>query len=332
MKIDTEIFPEDVNNFLRYMSVVRNKSDLTVHEYAFDLRTFLHFMVVYKSKNFTFDLKSISDDEFEKADISALDGKFYSSVTLQDAYAYMSYCKDVRHNSAKTRARKTSSLRSFYKYLFINKIITDNPLQYLTQPKIEKTLPHYLTLEQSEQLLDSIDGPNKARNYAIVTLFLNCGLRLSELVGINVKDIRRTAAGSNLVVRGKGAKERTVYLNEVCLEAIDEYLKVRPSVGLKDDQALFISERLNRISPKTVQYTVKQFLASIGAGEGFSVHKLRHTAATLMYQQGHVDILVLKELLGHENLSTTEIYTHIQSSQVRAATDSNPLNKPKAKK
>ncbi len=328
MKIDNEPMPKDVIDFLRYMSVIKNKSVLTVREYEFDLRTFLHFIVSYRKLGKPFDLNKISDDEFEAANISQLDSAYYSSVSLEEAYAYLTYCKDVRNNSSRTRARKTSSLRSFYKYLYVNKLIADNPMQYLSQPKLEKTQPRYLTIDQSISLLENIKGKNRERNFAIITLFLNCGLRLSELVNINITDIRRTGQTAYIIVRGKGAKERTVFLNETSLLSIDKYLTIRPSIGLKDPDALFISERLNRISPKTVEYVVKTNLKQLGL-EDYSVHKLRHTAATLMYQTGEVDILVLKQLLGHENLSTTEIYTHLQDSAVKNATDANPLNKLK---
>ena len=190
-------------------------------------------------------------------------------------------------------------------------------------------MPKYLTLEQSIELLESVDGSHKERDYCIITLFLNCGLRLSELVGLNVSDIRRDNTAR---VLGKGNKERIIYLNDACIDAINAYLKVRPSDGLKDRNALFISNQMKRMSPVTVQKLVYKYLEKIGLdSQGYSCHKLRHTAATLMYQHGNVDIRVLKEILGHENLGTTEIYTHLNSEQMEKAANSNPLSKVKKK-
>ena len=204
-------------------------------------------------------------------------------------------------------------------------------MQQLESPKLKKSLPKYLTLEQSIELLNTIDGPNKERDYCIITLFLNCGMRLSELVGINLTDIRKDS--SVVRITGKGNKERIVYLNDACKAAIQQYLAVRPREGLKDRNALFISKQRKRISPKTVQYIVKKYLAEIDLkGGGYSVHKLRHTAATLMYQHGNVDIRVLKDILGHENLGTTEIYTHLSDQQMEDAANANPLSKIKPKK
>ena len=205
------------------------------------------------------------------------------------------------------------------------KRIDENPMQELESPKAKKSLPKYLTLEESLNLLNSIDGKFKERDYCIITLFLNCGLRLSELVNLNYGDIR---SDNSMRVTGKGNKERIIYLNDMCIDAINEYMKVRPVDGVKDKYALFLSSRKTRISPKTVQHIVKTFLDKAGLGDqGFSTHKLRHTAATLMYQQGNVDVLLIKEILGHENLSTTEIYTHIVDSQLKDAVSSNPLNR-----
>ena len=194
-------------------------------------------------------------------------------------------------------------------------------------PKKKSSLPKFLTLEQSIELLKNVDGPYKERDYCILTFFLNCGMRLSELVGININDIR---SNNTLKVTGKGNKERIVYLNKACINALEKYLKVRPNSGLIDRNALFISKRKKRISPKTVQFIVYKYLSNIGLdGQGYSVHKLRHTAATLMYQYGNVDIRILKDILGHANLGTTEIYTHLSSKQIENAVSSNPLSNMK---
>lgn len=311
--------PATAQEFLNYLSVIKNKSELTVLEYASDLRLFFKFLLIYRKK-------INSDINFDDIDISYIDLDLISSVSIQDAYAFLSYCRNERNNDSASRARKASALRAYFKYLSVNtKQIDENPMQELESPKIKKSLPKYLTLEESLELLKSIDGKAKERDYCIITLFLNCGLRLSELVGLNLGDIR---SDNSLRVTGKGNKERIIYLNDMCILAINDYLKVRPVDGVKDRQALFLSNRKSRISAKTVQHLVKTFLDKAGLGDqGFSTHKLRHTAATLMYQQGNVDVLLIKEILGHENLSTTEIYTHIVDSQLRDAVASNPLNK-----
>lgn len=318
-KEEFKTLPLSVIEFLNYMSVIKNKSELTVIEYASDLRLFFKFLLIYRKK-------VDSSIEFDKIDISHIDLDLISTVSIQDAYAFLSYCKTERNNDAASRARKASALRAYFKYMAVNtKQIEENPLQELESPKAKKSLPKYLTLEESLSLLNSIDGKFKERDYCIITLFLNCGLRLAELVGLDYGDIR---SDNTLKVTGKGNKERVIYLNDMCIEAINEYMKVRPVEGVKDKNALFLSSRKSRISPKTVQYIVKTFLEKAGLGDqGFSTHKLRHTAATLMYQQGNVDVLLIKEILGHENLATTEIYTHIVDSQLKDAVSSNPLNK-----
>lgn len=314
--------PESVVEYLHYLQVIKNKSQLTVIEYASDIRLFLRFMMRYRG----FVDPGIV---FEEIDVSQLKDDFFKSIKLSDAYAFLKYCLDERGNDANARARKTVALRRFFKYLYVNNKIEKNPFENLELPKTKKSLPKYLTLEQSVALLESVDGKYQARDYCILTLFLNCGLRLSELVALNCSDIR---SDNTMRVTGKGNKERTIYLNNSCIESINEYLKVRPHEGIKDRDALFISRQMNRISPKTVQHIVKTFLNKSGlADQGYSVHKLRHTAATLMYQHGNVDVLLLKSLLGHENLSTTEIYTHVVDEQLKQAVDSNPLNKVKPK-
>ena len=317
-KEEFKTLPLSVIEFLNYMSVIKNKSELTVLEYASDLRMFFRFLLVYRNK--------ISNDvEFDSIDISKIDLELIETVSIQDAYAFLSYCRTERKNDTASRARKASALRAYFKYMSVNtKQIEENPMQELESPKAKKALPKYLTLEESINLLNSIDGKFKERDYCIIALFLNCGLRLSELVGLNYGDIR---SDNTMRATGKGNKERIVYLNDMCINSINEYLKVRPVEGVKDKNALFLSSRLSRISPKTVQHIVKTFLDKAGLGDqGFSTHKLRHTAATLMYQQGNVDVLLIKEILGHENLATTEIYTHIIDSQLKDAVASNPLN------
>ena len=230
--------------------------------------------------------------------------------------------------SASSRARKIATIRSFYNYL-TNKmhLLRENPVKDIDSPKLKKTLPKYLTFDQSLELLRSVDGLNKQRDYAILTLFLNCGLRISELVGLNLNDIQ----GETLRVLGKGNKVRIIYLNDACLSAINSYLEVRRPITGRDASALFLSSRNERISRSMVHAMVKKRLsqAGIDASE-YSSHKLRHTAATLMLQNG-VDVRAVQEVLGHDHLNTTEIYTHIDNEALRVAAKANPLSHVKNK-
>lgn len=314
--------PKLVQKYLVYIEAIKGHSELSVLEYASDLRTFFRYISKLKG------LYSMDTDD-DKIDISLLDINFMKNVQLTDAYQFLIYCKDVRKNNEATRARRVISIRRFYSYLTDNLGLLDvNPMKNLDIPKIKKSLPKYLTLEESEKLLSVIDGKYKERDYAIITLFLNCGMRLSELVSINYTDIK---SDGTIIITGKGNKERKVYLNTACLQALADYRKVRPNDGVKD-RALFLSSRNQRISKRSVQQIVEKYLEKAGlGGRGLSVHKLRHTAATLMYQHGNADLLLLKEILGHENLGTTEIYTHISDDATRKAIDSNPLANEKSK-
>ena len=310
--------PTSVIRYLNYLSAIKSKSELTVLEYASDLRMFFRYLKLSRG---LVDKKTA----FDEIGISDLTDDIIFNITLNDAYAFLAYCRNERNNNNNARARKAVAIKRFYRYLEINSFIEKSPVMHLESPQTKRALPKYLSLEQSIALLDSVDGPFKERDYCILTLFLNCGLRLSELVGINLSHIKDD---NTLRVLGKGNKERTVYLNNACVNAISDYMKVRPADGLYDRDALFISKQKKRISRQMVQKIVEGYLEKSGlAGMGFSTHKLRHTAATLMYQYGNVDPLQLKEILGHENLSTTEIYTHVYSEQLRDAVDSNPLNK-----
>lgn len=313
-KDELRFLPDTVKGYLDYQTAVRNKSDLTVLEYASDLRTFFRWYLMSndKSKN----VKPLNE-----YDISALDEEFMRNIRLNDLYSFLAYCQRDLNNSGKTRARKASTLRGFFKFLKAHGIIEKNPAEDLDSPRAKRTLPKYLTLDSSIALLDAVEGTNFERDYCIITLFLNCGLRLSELVGLNLKSI---GTDGSLRILGKGNKERMVYLNKACADALNSYLAVRPRDGVKDREALFISRHKNRISPKTVQHIVKTYLEKAGL-DGYSTHKLRHTAATLMYQHGDVDVMLLKELLGHESLATTQIYTHVANEQIRSAINANPL-------
>lgn len=314
-----------VNDFLSYLENVKGKSRLTVEEYELDLRIFFRFIKRYKElvpKNTPFD----------EIDVSDIQLPIVKKITLSDIYAFLEYLSRSRKDGARTRARKIASMRSFFKYLQTKmQLIEVNPCDNLDSPKISPSLPRYLTLEESIELLSAIDGPYEERDYCILTFFLNCGMRLSELVGINISSIKN----DTLTVLGKGSKERTIYLNQSCLEALKTWLDVRGKLAVKADSrdALFISRLGNRISNKTVQHLVKKYLSEAGlSGKGYSTHKLRHTAATLMFRDGGVDLRTLQEILGHEQLSTTQIYTHVSDDQLQAAAQKNPLANIRPKK
>ena len=324
--INHENNPDYLNSFLDYTVTILNKSPNTIKEYNYDLATFLKFLKVH--------FKMTDEEDFSKITIKDIPLSTIKQIKLDDIHAFLSYLTNTYHSKAATRARKASSIRVFFNYLSQKaNLIEFNPAQNLETPKLDKRLPKYLSLEDSKKLLNvagSDDNRNNKRDYAIITLFLNCGMRLSELVGINIKDINFSEC--QMTVIGKGNKERTIYLNKACMTAINNYLAVRPVEGIKTDKAnsknaLFLSERKERISRRTVQYIVDKELRVAGLDTSkYSVHKLRHTAATLMYQYGKVDIRALQEVLGHESISTTEIYTHVANVQARSAIENNPLS------
>lgn len=318
--------PPVIRDFLTYNETIKGKSALSVEGYFLDLQSFFRYLLFVRG---LVDGKS----EFCEIEIKSVDINLIKTVTISDLYAYLVFCKNERGNNAATRARKTSTLRIFFKYLCEQTHqLEANPALMLEAPKVKQSLPKHLTLEDSLELLQAVDGPNQKRDYCILTLFLNCGLRLAELCSLNVGDIK---PDGTMTVTGKGNKERLVYLNSACMNAVQEYLPLRPSddIHAADRNALFISRNHRRISPKTVQHIVKTYLEKAGLGDrGFSTHKLRHTAATLMYQHGQVDIRVLKDILGHSNLGTTQIYTHVSDQQIKNAVDMNPLSNVKNKK
>lgn len=328
MKYDIQIMqnndlPESLIDFLNYLETIKSKSINTIDGYRIDLTIFFRFMMVYRGKVNT------DSTEFEEIDISQIDDDFLRSIKLRDLYAFLSFTEKYRDNSAYARARKVATLKSFFKYLHGKaKVITDNPTSELESPKINKRHPVYLTLNQSIQLLESLDKNDKnyQRDYCILTFFLNCGMRLSELCSIQIDKIRE----DTLTIIGKGDKERTVYLNEACLKALSNYLKVRnDSKSLPENKKfLFLSSRNTPINKRTVEIMIKKHITNAGlTDEKYTPHKLRHTAATLMYKYGNVDIRSLQSILGHENISTTQIYTHVDDDALREAVKSNPLSK-----
>lgn len=320
--IDRTNNPDYLNSFLDYSITILNKSPNSVKEYAYDLTMFLRFIKLH------FNLTEEKD--FKEITIKDINIETLSKIKLNDIHAFLSYLTINNNASAATRARKVSSIRIFFNYLTQKaQLFEINPAQNLETPKIGKRMPKYLSLEDSQKLLETAkneENRNKERDYAIITLFLNCGMRLSELVNIKISHIDFNECKLNVI--GKGDKERPIYLNKACLKAINDYLAVRPKTAVKFEAKdyLFLSGRKEKISNRTVQHIVKQELKLAGLDTTkYSVHKLRHTAATLMYQYGNVDIRALQELLGHESISTTEIYTHVDNIQVRNAVESNPL-------
>ena len=291
-------------DYIVNLQVVRALSPLTVHEYYLDLRTFFRFLKA----------GPLPRDAFDEVDAADYTLEQFKGVTLGKLYEFLAFLQSDQDVSARSRMRKISSIRGLYKHLMTQKLISENPSLDLRLPKIEKRLPQYLSFQQSYELLNSIDGRFKSRNLAIITIFLNCGIRLSELVGLNLTSINER----EMRVIGKGNKERMLYLNDACIAALQNYHEERKKYTFKitEPEALFVSQKGNRISQRMVQTMVKEFMKRCGIDTTlYSVHKLRHTAATLMYQTG-VDIRILQEILGHVNLGTTEIYTHIKDQQI----------------
>lgn len=313
-KTEFDDVPVIMQDFLKnYLTVAKGRSDLTVSEYYYDLRDIFKFI-----KRDKFNIKV---DDYKEINISDLDTDFFKSITTDELYEYLF----AHSNKAVSRARKISSMKTFFNYLCnIKKIIDKNPCVGLEGPKLESRLPKYLQLDEALSLLHSVDGEFKERDTAILTIFLNCGLRLSELVNINLCDIKN----NTLTIIGKGNKERSIYLNEACQKAIKEYMLVRPIDNVKDKNALFLSKQNKRISPRMVELLVKKYIQLAGLDtRKYTPHKLRHTAATLMHKYGNVDVLTLQQILGHESIATTQIYTHIDREDVKQALESNPLNK-----
>lgn len=308
--------PPLIRDFLVYHETIQGHSRQTVDEYYLDLRSFARYLKQVRDPS----LRSVPMDHIPLDDVS-LD--LFQSVTLTDVYSYMNFLTRDKGLNAASRARKVATIRSFYKYLTNKaKLLTKNPVQDLDSPRQKKSLPKYLSLDESIDLLESVDGKNATRDFCILTLFLNCGLRISELVNLNVTDVR----DNQLRVLGKGNKERILFLNDACVKAIRDWMTDRNALTLIDQNALFVTlQNRRRISVAAVHKLVKKHLADAGLDSTqYSAHKLRHTAATLMLQNG-VDVRTLQEVLGHDHLNTTQIYTHVDNDDLRAAARANPL-------
>lgn len=320
--------PQVLREFLTYHETIKGQSQLTIQEYYLDLRMFLRFIKLMRDE---MPIHTRLDD----INIKNIDLNFIREITTPDIFDFLSYLANDRTSnpdapvpeygiSPASRARKLSSLKSFYKYLTVRtKLLTENPVADLEYPKLRKSLPKYLTLEQSAALLQATSGPNQKRDYAILMIFLNCGIRRSELVALNITDVYE----DRLRIIGKGNKERFVYFGASCRRAIDDYLIERNKKVLSDNRALFGSRDKNRISVSAVHRLVKKNLLAAGLdATNFSAHKLRHTAATMMLSGG-VDVKTVQEVLGHENLNTTQIYTHIENTELKIAAEANPISK-----
>ncbi len=316
---ENELFPA-LEQFFGYFQAIKARSPLTIKEYRYDL--VLYFRFLRRRRGLV-----PSEMPLNKIEISQVDKALLRSIQLTDFYAYITWLSQERKSSPATRARKIAALRAFFAYLKNKAFVVEvNVAAELESPKLMKRMPRHLSLDESIHLLDTAAASDyrwSSRDYCIMTLFLNCGLRLSELCGINLASIRE----DTLTVLGKGGKERTIYLNAACMDALGQYREDRPKTGLKSPEALFVTRLGTRISTKTVQYLIKKYIAAAGLDPArYSVHKLRHTAATLMYKYGKVDIRALQVILGHVSVSTTEIYTHVDDEALHHAVEQNPLN------
>ncbi len=316
-KIDRTKNPKFLNDYLTHMRIVRGCLERTVFAYYIDIRMFLRYIL--KDRFTEYASSSLEDIPIDKFPDDVLD-----TISKEDIYNYLTFMNEERKNGAISRARIVSSLRSFFKYLKINTtLLLTNPMENIEMHKPKNKMIKYLTLEQSMKLLDCVDTSNFERDYCMIVLFLNCGMRLSELVKLDLKDV--DFSEKSMVIHGKGNKDRLIYINDICVETLQDYIASREQPE-SEPHAIFLSSQRKRISTRRVEQIVDKALKSAELdGMGFSVHKLRHTSATLMYQYGGTDTLVLKDVLGHSNIATTEIYTHVSNQQVRQAIEDNPL-------
>ncbi len=319
-------FPRFLRDYANYLSGVDGKSEKTICEYLLDLRTFFRFFIM------TRDELDLPMDELEKISIHDLTLSDAAEVDTQMIVNFIAYTRNERKNNSSTRNRKLSAIKSFFRHVHNKKHLIDrNPAADIDGIQKSKTLSKYLTVDEAVRLLEAVNSDSESktrqRDYSIIALFLNTGMRLSELCGLNLESFDPEI--TFVKVLGKGSKERIIFLNNAARDAVMSYMRQRldPRYIRTSDHAFFLSGRQTRISPKTVQWMVNKYLNVAGLGsKGYSVHKLRHTAATLMYQSGKVDIRVLKDILGHEQLNTTQIYTHLVSKNLEEAMDNNPLS------
>lgn len=306
---------QPMREFLAYHDTIKGQSPATIDSYFMDLRTFTRYLMLERGL-------VPRDADMEDIDVRGADLALYAGVTQSDVYDFLAYLSRNRGLTAASRARMITTLKGFYRYLTEKaELLSNNPVATLDTPKIPKTLPSFLSLEESQRLLQAVDGRNKVRDYCILSIFLNCGLRISELVGLDLPDIRP----DHLLIHGKGNKERVVYLNNSCSAALEEWLKERERMQPGKERAVFLSSRRRRMSVDAVQLVVKNSLLRAGLDASrITPHKLRHTAATLMLQN-NVDVRTLQEFLGHENLNTTQIYTHLSGRELKSAAMQNPL-------
>ena len=327
--VDLKSLPPLVREFASYKAVIQNASEKTISEYLLDLRTFFRFMLA-RERNIDYN-----SEDFEKIDISVIDIEYIRNITQEDIYEFLMYADGTRKNLSCAKARKLSALKGFFKYLHVKRMMIDeNPVINIESPKKKEALPKFLSMEESLLLLEAVkndrESKSRIRDFAIITLFLNCGMRVSELAGINLNDLDREFR--SVTVTGKGNKQRIIYLNSACRAALSDYYLERTGTAhaKAHSPALFLSNREQRISVKTLQWLVYKYLELAGLeSKHYSVHKLRHTAATLMYQTGQVDVRVLKDILGHEQLNTTQIYTHVSNKNMEQAMENNPLSTQK---
>ncbi len=315
MAINKSDYPDFLNDYLFYMRIVRGRSETTVNEYFINIRLFLRYIKMMKEN---------SDLPIEQISIKDFSVDMLRKITLKNIYDFEFYLAEERNNQNAARARKAAALKSFF--FFLNKranLIDQNPILDLEMPSVKKALPKFLSLEESIRLLSAVSPDNPERDYCIITLFLNCGMRLNELVSINLKDIDFTER--RLLLKGKGDKQRMIYINDACIDALKSYIASRKNPP-EEPEAVFLSKKKRRISRRRVEQIVEDALHHAGLeNRGISPHKLRHTAATLMYQHGGVDTLVIKEVLGHASIATTEIYTHLSDNLKKSAAENTPL-------
>ncbi len=312
--------PEFLNNYLKYKRYITFSANTTINEAYYDIRTFFRYIKL--SFYMEDKINEINIEEFEKIEIASITLDDMNNVTRNTISDYLSFLKYTLDNCPKTRNKKLSSIKRLFEYLEVNNLITINPTKFITTAKVEKRLPKYLTLEESKILLATTiksEDKNKIRNYAIICLFLNCGLRLSELVSINLTDMKLDER--TIKIYGKGNRERIIYLNEACIEVISEYLKIRQKLNrtFKDYNALFLSSRNKRISRRSVQTIIENEInkAFEDSKKDLHTHSLRHSSATMMYNENNIDILIIRRILGHKSLKATEIYTHVSPKKLR---------------